>query len=81
MVFEPTFEEVDADAAARDAALSNSVDPEAVVDAMHAIDPEAPADTAGAVSDDDLDADLEGEADAALATEVSADDLPAYGEE
>lgn len=81
MVFEPTFEEIDADAAARDAALSNSVDPETVVHATHAIDPEAPADTAGAVDDDDLDADLGGEADAALATEVSANDLPPYGEE
>jgi hypothetical protein len=82
MVFEPTFEEIDADAAARDAALSNSVDPETIVHATHALDPEAPADTADAAADDDdLDADLEGEADAALATEVSADDLPAYGEE
>tara|TARA_R110002020_G_scaffold4611_2_gene19988 strand:- start:1916 stop:2161 length:246 start_codon:yes stop_codon:yes gene_type:complete len=81
MVFEPTFEEIDADAAARDAALSNSVDPETVVHAAHAIDPEAPADTADAVDDDDLDADLGGEADAALATEVSPNDLPPYGEE
>lgn len=82
MVFEPTFEEIDADAAARDAALSNSIDPETVVHATHALDPEAPADTADATSDDDdLDADLEGEADGALAAEVSADDLPAYGEE
>lgn len=81
MVFEPTFEEVDAEAAARDAALSNSVDAETVVHATHAIDPEAPADTADAVDDDDVDADLEGESDAALATDVSADDLSAYGEE
>ena len=82
MVFEPTFEEIDADAAARDAALSDSVDPETVVHATHAIDPEAPADTANAdADDDDLDTDLEGEADAALSAEVSANDLPAYGEE
>ncbi|WP_396642085.1 hypothetical protein [Microbacterium sp.] len=85
MVFEPTFEEFDADAAARDAALSNSVDPETVVHATHAIDLEAPADTETAVADedldDDLDAGLEGEADAALSDEAGADDLPPYGEE
>ena len=85
MVFEPTFEEIDADAAARDAALSNSVDPETVVHAAHAIDPEAPADTETVTDDenldDDLDAGLEGEADAALSTEVGADNLPPYGEE
>lgn len=79
MVFEPTFNEIDADAAARDAALLHSADPEAIVDATHTLDPEAPADTADA--DDDLDAELEGEADADLAAEVSADDLPPYGEE
>ena len=86
MVFEPTFDELDADAAAREAALSGaglptSVDPETIVHATHALDPEAPADTADVDADDDLDADLEGEADAALATEVNADDLPPYGEE
>ena len=81
MVFEPTFNEIDADAAAREAALSGSVDPEAIVDAAHTLDPEAPADTAGIDADDDLDAELEGEADADLAADVSADDLPAYGEE
>lgn len=81
MVFEPTFNEIDADAAARDAALSHAVDPEAIVDATHTLDPEAPADTADLDPDDDLDAELEGEADAALVPEVSADDLPAYGEE
>lgn len=81
MVFEPTFNEIDADAAARDAALLHSADPEAIVDATHTLDPEAPADTADADADDDLDADLEGEADADLAAEVSTDDLPPYGEE
>lgn len=81
MVFEPTFNEIDADAAARQAALSQSTDPEAIVHATHTLDPEAPADTANLDPNDDLDAELEGEADAALATEVSADDLPAYGEE
>ncbi len=79
MVFEPTFNEIDADAAARDAALSHAVDPEAIVHATHTLDPEAPADTVDA--DDDLDAELEGQADSALADEVSADDLPPYGEE
>ena len=66
MVFEPTFEEIDEDAAARDAALSNSVDPETVIHATHAIDPEAPADTETVTDDenldDDLDAGLEGDA-------------------
>lgn len=81
MVFEPTFDELDADAAAREAALSNSVDPETIVHATHSLDPEAPADTADADPDDNLDTDLEGEADATLAAEVSADDLAPYGEE
>ncbi|HAQ60300.1 MAG TPA: hypothetical protein DCR63_08140 [Microbacterium sp.] len=91
MVFEPTFEEFDAEAAAREAALSNPVDPnvvdpETVVHATHAIDPEAPADTETALTEDDdleddLAAGLEGAADPALSDEASTDDLPPYGEE
>ena len=77
MVFEPTFEEFDADAAARDAALADIVDPEAPAHANDLIDPEAPADAI-----DDADDDLTVDADAAIVSgDVEADDLPAYGEE
>lgn len=77
MVFEPTFEELDAEAATREAALANVVDPEAPAHANDLIDPEAPADAI-----DDIDDDLAVDADAAIASgDVAGDDLPPYGEE